>query len=310
MPVAADDRSSIEGVLLGWALEREPRVSRLPVQVMTAEEVATELGRVQVRRAKDAAYEAELLMALAATRPDADDPPPGHPGAGRRGPGSPVPGTSEFLPEEVALVLNCGRRFAADLLGDAHQVVERMPAVLAECAAGRLDWYRARVFAEVLAGASDEVVAVVVPAVLPLAAGLSSGRLRKRLVAAAVAADEDFAEQRRIAAERRAAVRCYATADGMSALTTELPAAVTAAMWSTIDQAAQLARAGGDDRPIDLLRAEAHAAMVLRPWDTSRPAMTGHLTLTAPLSSLRPGTCASAGRGPECPPPTRPRHRH
>ena len=114
MPVAVVSRSSIEGVLLDRALERKPSVSRLPVQVMTAEEVATELGRVQARKAMDAAYEAELLMALAAARPDADDPPPGHPGAGRRGPGSPVPGTSDFLPEEVALVLNCGRRFAAD----------------------------------------------------------------------------------------------------------------------------------------------------------------------------------------------------
>ncbi|MGY1755237.1 DUF222 domain-containing protein [Blastococcus sp. SYSU D01042] len=296
MPVAAGARSLIEGVLLGRALEREPKLSRLPVQVMTAAEVAAELGRVQARKAMEAAYEAELLMALAAARPDADDPPPGHPGAGRRGPGSPVPGTSEFLPEEVALVLNCGRRFAADLLGDAHQVVERMPAVLAACAAGRLDWYRARVFADVLGTASEEVVAVVVPAVLPLAAGLSSGGLRNRLVAAAIAADEEFAERRRIAAERRAAVRLHPTADGMSALTTELPAPVAAAMWSTIDQAAQLARTGGDDRPIDLLRAEAHAALVLRPWDTTRPPVTGHLTLTAPLSALQPGRARSAER--------------
>jgi hypothetical protein len=53
-----------------------------------------------------------------------------------------------------------------------------------------------------------------------------------------------------------------------------------------IDQAARLAKTAGDDRPIGLLRAEAHAALVLRPWDTTRPTMTGHLTLTAPLSAL------------------------
>ena len=83
-------------------------------------------------------------------------------------------------------------------------------------------------------------------------------------------------------------MRLYPTADGMSALTTEAPSAVTAAMWSVIDQAAQLARTAGDDRPIGVLRAEAHAAMVLRPWDTSRPAMTGHLSITAPLRALGP----------------------
>ena len=288
-------RSLVEGALLGWLLQQAPSVKRLPVGLMTPEEAAAELQRVQARKAMDAAYEAELVMALAAGRPDTDDPPPGHPGARRRAAGSPVPGTSEFLPDELALVLNCGRPFATGVLSDAFQVVERMPTVLAECAAGRLDWFRARVFADVLGTASDEVVAVVVPEVLPAAAGLSSGKLRNRLIAAAVAADEEFAERRRIEAERRAAVRLYPTADGMSALTTELPSAVAAAMWSTIDQAAQLAATGGDDRPIGVLRAEAHAALVLRSWDTSRPAMTGHLTLTAPLSALRPPGHREAG---------------
>jgi hypothetical protein len=227
--------------------------------MLTPEEAATELARVQQRKAMDAAYEAELVMAVAAGRPDTDDPPPGHPGARRRGAGSPVPGTSEFLPDELALVLNCGRPFAAGVLADAFQLVRRMPAVLGECASGRMDWFRARVFADVLGTASDEVVAAVVPAVLPVAAGLSSGKLRNRLVAAAVTADEEFAERRRVEPEQRAAVRLYPIGDGMSALTTELPSAQTAAMWSTIDQAAQLAATAGDDRPIGVLRAEAHA---------------------------------------------------
>ncbi len=287
-------RSLAEGALLGWLLQQSPSVKRLPVGLMTPEEAAAELQRVQARKAMDAAYEAELVMVVAAGRPDTDDPPPGHPGARRLSAGSPVRGTSEFLPDELALVLNCGRPFATGVLSDAFQVVERMPAVLAECAAGRLDWFRARVFADVLGTASDEVVGVVVPAVLPEAAVLSSGKLRNRLVAAAEAADEEFAERRRLEAERRAAVRLHPTGDGMSALTTEAPAAVAAAMWSTIDQAAQLARTGGDDRPIGVLRAEAHAALVLRIWDTTRPAMTGHLTVTAPLSALRPPGSAAA----------------
>ncbi|SDE98873.1 protein of unknown function [Blastococcus aurantiacus] len=290
-------RSLAEGALLGWLLRQAPSVRRVPVGVMTPEEAAIELARVQARKAMEAAHEAELVMAVAAGRPDTDDPPPGHPGARRRGAGSPVPGTSEFLPDELALVLNCSRVYAGGVLGDAFQLVERMPAVLAECAAGRLDWFRARVFADVLATASDDVVAVVVPAVLPEAAGLSSGKLRNRLVAAAVAADEEFAERRRIEAERRAAVRLHPTGDGMSALTSELPSAVAAAMWSTIDQAAQLAATAGDDRPIGVLRAEAHPALVLRPWDTSGPAVTGHLTVTAPLSALRrPGRAAAAAQ--------------
>ncbi|SOC47530.1 protein of unknown function [Blastococcus aggregatus] len=281
-----DSTSPPEGGLVEWWLHQPPSVDRFPIELLTSEEVVVELQRVQAQKAMQAAYEAELVMALAAARPDTDDPPPGHPGARRRGAGSPVPGTSEFLPDELAMVLNCGGPYATGRLSDAYQLVERMPAVHAARAAGRLDDYRARIFADVLGTASDEVIAVVVPAVLPVAASISSGKLRKKLIAAAIAADEEFAERRRIEAERRAAVRLYPTADGMSALTTEAPSAVAAAMWSVIDQAAQLAKTAGDDRPIGVLRAEAHAALVLGTRDDDRPAITGHLTITAPLATL------------------------
>ena len=291
---AEPDRSPVEGALVGWLLERPPSVSRLPVGALSAEEKAAELQRVQARKAMDAAYEAELVMGLAADRPDTDDPPPGHPGARRRGAGSPVPGTSEFLPDELALVMNCSRSFAAGVQADAWLLVERMPAVHARCLAGELDWWRARVFADVLGAAGEEVIAAVVPAILPVAAGLSSGRLRRRLIAAAIAADESFAEQRRIAAERRAEVRARPTGDGMSMLASELPSAVAAAMWSVIDGAAQLARTGGDDRPIGVLRAEAHAALVLQPGGGSGPAFTGHVTVLAPLAALGPGAAGAA----------------
>ncbi|TFV66227.1 UNVERIFIED_ORG: hypothetical protein E4P37_07325 [Bacillus sp. AZ43] len=143
-------RSAFEGALVGVLVARPASVERLPVELMSAEDVAAELGRVQARKAMDAAYEAELLMALAGQRPDVDDPPAGHPGARRRGAGSPVPGTSEFLPDELALVLNCSRSFAVGVLTDAWLLAERLPAVHAACAAGELDWFRARVFADVL----------------------------------------------------------------------------------------------------------------------------------------------------------------
>ncbi|MCA0145122.1 HNH endonuclease signature motif containing protein [Blastococcus sp. LR1] len=295
MSTAGAERSLVEGAVLGWILDQPPSTARVPVPLLTADEVAVELKRLQARRAMDAAYEAELVMALAGKRPDTDDPPPGHPGARRRGGGSPVPGTSEFLPDELAAPLNCSRSFAAGVLADAHQLVDRMPSVWQACADGALDWHRARIFADVLGSASDDVVAAVVPQLLPGAAKLSAGQLRRRLIAAAIAVDEEFAEQRRQEAERRAGVRAYPTADGMSVLASEMPSAVTAAMWSVIDQAAQLARTAGDDRPIGVLRAEAHAALVLDPAGGAGPAFTGHVTVLAPLPFLRgPGACRTA----------------
>ncbi|NEK85049.1 DUF222 domain-containing protein [Blastococcus saxobsidens] len=298
MSAAVAERSPGEGALVSWLQGRRPSVIRLPVGVLSDGEIAAELERVQARRAMDAAYEAELVMALAAQRPDVDDPSPGHPGARRRGDGSPVPGTSEFLPDELAELLNCSRSFASGVLADAHQLVERMPAVWQASGEGRLDWFRARVFADVLEAASDEVAAAVVAQVLPVAPGLSSGRLRKRLVAAAIAADEEFSERRRREAQRRAGVRTYPTADGMSALVSELAVAVAAAMWSVVDHAAQLARTAGDDRPIGVLRAEAHAALVLDPRGAAGAGFTGHVTVLAPLPALRsPGAGAGATGG-------------
>jgi hypothetical protein len=64
------DRSPMEGVLVGWLLDRPPAVSRLPVDALSATDVAAELQRVQARKAMDAAYEADLIMGLAAERPD------------------------------------------------------------------------------------------------------------------------------------------------------------------------------------------------------------------------------------------------
>ncbi|WP_104525622.1 HNH endonuclease signature motif containing protein [Blastococcus atacamensis] len=45
-----------------------------------------------------------------------------------------------------------------------------------------------------------------------------------------------------------------------------------------------------------------HAALVLRPWDTSRPAVTAQVTVTAPLAALRPAGWAAPSIGAE--PPT------
>ena len=52
---------------------------RLPASWLSDDEVAAELQRVQARRAMDTAYEAELVLALAADRPATLDPPPGQP---------------------------------------------------------------------------------------------------------------------------------------------------------------------------------------------------------------------------------------
>jgi hypothetical protein len=65
-----------------------------------------------------------------------------------------------------------------------------------------------------------------------------------------------------------------------------LPQPVAAAVVSTVDGCARQAKADGDARPLGLLRAEALTALVLRPWDESRPSVTAQLRILAPLGAL------------------------
>src|SRR5688500_7102534 len=259
----------------------------LPVAARSDAEIALELGRIVAVEAALVAYKSELVMGLAGHRPDALDPAPGQPGAGANADG-PIPGTSEFFVDELALVLNGSVRTAATLARDAYVLTERLPVVWAALADGELDWPRARVFIDVLATTAEGVAEAVSATVLPGAVGLSLGRLRAALIRAVLAVDETFAKERRKRAEQRAEVRVYPTADGMSELLSEMPSPVAAACWSTIDELAWMRKNDGDPRPIGQLRALTHAELILRPWDTSRPAVTAVLTVVAPLPSLLP----------------------
>ncbi|HVD28611.1 MAG TPA: hypothetical protein VNC79_08945 [Mycobacteriales bacterium] len=288
--LGADARSSAPG-------HRRARLSEvLPIAAWSDAEKAFELTRIQQARAMLDAYEAAVVVEFAADRPDALDLPEGTAGAGVNA-RSPIPGTSEFFVDELAVVTNSSARAAGRLAEQSWVLVERLPAVWAALADGELDSARARVFVDVLGSAADGVPEAVVPLVLPEAAGLSLGRLRARLRKAALAVDEAFAEQLRAAAEAQAEVRLYPTLPGMSELATQLPSPVAAACWSTIDELAWMRKHDGDPRPIGQLRALTHADLILRFWDDTRPPVTAALTVTAPLASLRPPARAADGAG-------------
>jgi hypothetical protein len=68
-----------------------------------------------------------------------------------------------------------------------------------------------------------------------------------------------------------------------------MPHPLAAAISRTVDDHARMARAEGDTRPIGQLRAGVLADLVLRPWDTTRPPVTAHLTVIAPLETITTG---------------------
>jgi hypothetical protein len=282
-------RRSLESLLLDWSVDQPLPDRRLPVALLSKAQKAAELQRVQARRAMDAAYEAELVVGLADDTPDTLDPPTDHPGAkkGSWAPDTELPGVSEFFTAELAVVLNCGRGVASHLAHRAWLYRESLPATCAALAEGRLDERRAKVLADALAHTAPAIARAVEAQVLPQATGLSSGRLKARVVELVLKLDAEAVDRRRKDAQRQADVRSYAShLEGMSTLAADLPTPVSAECLDVVEQLAAMLKADGDARPIGELRAAVLADLIRRPWDTRLPAVTARLRITAPLSSL------------------------
>jgi hypothetical protein len=293
-------------------VERPTRLGEMmPAAARTDAEIAVELQRVQQMEARLAAYTAELIAELAARRPDTLDRQIGEPGAaspdwlpcaGREA----APGVSEFFADELAIILNCSRAAATRLADSAALLTERLPATWAALADGQLDWPRARgLAAELMDPARDVepcVLAEVEAAVLPRAHELSIRGLQAAARKELLRRDAAAADRRRAQNERAADVVVRPARDGMSELASFLPQPLSAAIWGTVDAYARMAQADGDPRSIGQLRVGVLADLVLRPWDTSRPAVTAHITVVAPMETLSAGAAGHdacvVGHGP------------
>jgi hypothetical protein len=235
---------------------------------------------------------------LAARRPDALDRQIGEPGSAAPGwlpgPGrEAAAGVSEFFADELALVLNCSRAAATKLADAASLLTRLLPATWEALADGQLDWPRARALVAELIGPAREVaprlLAEVEAAVLPRAHGLSVPGVRAAVRRELLRRDAAAADRRRRQAGRAADVVVRPAPDGMAQLSVFLPQPLAAAIWKTVDGFARMAKADGDSRPIGQLRVGALGDLVLRPWDVTRPPVTAHVTVLAPLDTLSAG---------------------
>jgi hypothetical protein len=267
---------------------------------LTAAEKTRELQRVVRAESALAAYKAQLVVALAADRSDADDRRPGSPGAAapewaRDGVEEQLPGVSEFFPDELALVLNSSRTGATVLTEHSHTLVEKLPTTWAALADGLIDPPRARAFAAELGwparDTDPELVAEVEAAALSEAADLSVRRLRKFLRRELIRRDPSASERRSKRAERSADVTVHACEDGMAELRVFLPAPEAAAVRAAADARARAAKLAGDVRPLGMLRAAFIADAVLRPGHGGESTVSAHVTVIAPLPTLAESGC-------------------
>jgi hypothetical protein len=269
----------------------------LPVGVLSKAEKAAALARLQEQRAALAAYEAELILGLAADTPADTDPPPDTPGARRPGWAAgenELPGVSEFFTAELAVVLNCGRGTATHRAQRAWTWAESLPATLDALRTGRLDERRAAVLADVLQHTNPAIAQAVEARLLAEANELSLRRLRERATALMVELDAAAADRRRARAKRAADVHLQPSAgDGMAELSAELPAEEAAAAYDLLDQLAKMRKQDGDPRPIGQLRAVVFSELLRRPWEPGAGVLA-RLEITATLDTLE-GTNAAAG---------------
>ena len=274
----------------------------LPADMLSDGDLAFEIGGADRVEAIVAAYKAERIAQLAARRSAAADPGPETPGA--------TVERDERLDPEVSGVLP--RRAGADpelLTHGRHRCVRYVdhagaptPRDLAALADGELDWPRARAIAGELGWKARDtppsVVAAVEAAVLPEARSLSVSGLRAAVSRELLARDSLAADARRAQAERAADVEARPLPDGMGELRVTGPWPVIAAMRGTVDGYAHLAKDTGDPRPLGQLRVGVFADLTLRPWDPTRPPVTAHLTVVAPIPALRPTATVGAEAAP------------
>jgi hypothetical protein len=252
------------------------------------------MQQVTAAEAKLAALKLELALDIAADRPAPVDPRPGEAGAAHVGPDC----VSEFVLDELALILNTSRTAAVTLLDQAHIFATRLPATWAALATGRLDWPRARAIAAELGrpadGSDPAVVAAVEQAVLPIATELSVRRLRERVQRALVALDAAAVDRRREQARDAADVKVRRVGNGMSELSMLMSHHDAVACRTTLDAHARGARESGDRRPIGMLRVGAGIDLMLRTWQ-EQPPVTAHVTVIAPLGALTVGAFLDSG---------------
>jgi ribosomal protein L12E/L44/L45/RPP1/RPP2 len=217
----------------------------------------------------------------------------------RAGPGG-RPG--EHVQDELAALQTLTGRSAADSLAHAR-AMRQVPGVAGALATGRIDLPKAEVFADETCCLDEIPRAAICAAVLPRAAEMTTGELRKALRSEIAAYDPQAQIRRRKKAEKQARVEAWTEPAGTSALAgRDLPPAgvITADKW--IDAQAKRLKAAGVAGTMDQLRASVFLAVLSgRPIDSLFPPSADSVFAASPGTSAckapTAGAAGGSGRG-------------
>src|SRR4051794_40597206 len=266
----------------------EPAVSHRDTAARPVKErTAAALQLLQRQRAQAAAHEAEFILRLAELCPDADDPPPDHPGARKTywRSAREFPGVSEFFVDELGAVLGVGRGTAAHKAARAFTWRDRLPATFAALKRGELDERRGQILADVLEHTPAGLAGRVEAAVLPEAGSLGFTALKNRILALLLELDPATADENRKLAEKNSDVWVEPAGDGRATLGAELNAEEAAEGLDFINSLAVMAKQDGDPRRIGQIRTEIFS-LLIRGAAIGAPGARTVLTITAALEAL------------------------
>jgi hypothetical protein len=214
-------------------------------------------------------------------------------------------GSAEHTGDEIAASLTLTGR-AADSLLDLSIVLRRLPATAAALARGDIDFPRATVIAEELAGLGDGDAAAVERAIIGAAAGQTTTQLRRAAYRAVMAADPHAARKRKEQALREARVERWTETAGTAALAgRDLPPLSVLAADQNLTAMAEQLKAAGCDGTMDTLRASVYLALLagipltdlLPIGPPAASSFAAHTTGNGPGSHSTPGTPAATVPG-------------
>jgi hypothetical protein len=164
---------------------------------------------------------------------------------------------------ELAAALTLTTR-STQLLMDRAAMVGELPATAVALAAGQIDWPRALVLINGLAGQDPGFVRRIEQQLIGRAPQQTTGQLRAALNRALLAADPEAAERRRQNEEQHARIERGPEPGGVTALLAGrcLPVTDTVTAWNRITALARQLRAAGADGDLDQLRVHVYLALL------------------------------------------------
>jgi hypothetical protein len=195
---------------------------------------------------------------------------------------------------EIALVLGVSPRTSDGRVGEARDLVQRLPATVAALCAGCITLSRARVILAETVNLPVERLAAVEAAVLPKAGQLTPGNLRRATRRVVERIDAEALTKRVAAARADRWVSLRPEFDGTAIVAARLPVEQAYAVYGAIDTLAHADRLPGEKRTIDQLRADVLVDLICNP-SGRRSRVRYDVRVLVPANLLL-GTGKNAGR--------------